>query len=82
MKTSYFSSKKLSIYSILGFFLLLVTSCGSYKNTNYSENDGVYGSSENKRTNSSNDDKAQSSKYQEYFSNLNSENDKIGRAHV
>ncbi len=74
MKTNYFSLKNASIYSLFGFFALMVTSCGSYKNTSYYDNDGIYGanySSENVKK----EDKTDNSKYKEYFNSLNKENE-------
>jgi uncharacterized membrane protein YgcG len=74
MKTNYFSSKKLSIYSLFGFGVMLLVSCGSSKNTSYNDNDGIYGGTSNssKREVATNDNK-----YKEYFSNLNQENQEI-----
>ena len=70
MKTNYFSSKRLSIYSLFGLIAVVVSSCGSYQNSSYYDGDGVYGNSQNKRE-VSNKDNSQSNKYQEYFSDLN-----------
>src|SRR6478672_2652908 len=70
MKTNYFFSKKLSIYSLFGFVMLLV-SCGSSKNTSY-DNDGIYGGTAPTKEVASSDNK-----YQEYFSDLNKENQEI-----
>lgn len=70
MKTYYFSGKRLSIYSLFGLIAVVVSSCGSYQNSSYYDNDGVYGNSQNKRE-VSNKDNSQSDKYQEYFSDLN-----------
>ena len=50
MKTNYFSAKKLSIYSLFGFFSIMITSCSSYQNSSYYDGDGIYGSSEKKET--------------------------------
>ena len=44
MKTNYFNLRQISLYSILGFFGLAVTSCSSYQNTSSYDSDGVYGS--------------------------------------
>ena len=72
MKTYSYSSKRLSIYSLFGLIAFAVSSCGSYQNSSYYDRDGVYGNSQNKRE-VSNKDNSQSSKYQDYFSNLNKE---------
>jgi hypothetical protein len=48
MKTNYFSSKKMSIYSLFGLIMITTISCGSYQNKSYYDNDGIYGSNERK----------------------------------
>lgn len=75
MKTNFFLTKNSSIYSILGFFALLATSCGSYQNTSYYDNDGVYGSAEKPRPEEGS--KANSGYYKDYFSSLNKENQQV-----
>jgi len=73
MKTNYFSSaKSISIYSIIGLISVIMTSCGSYKNSSYYDKDGIYGSDENSK-----DYKVEnrnSYKYKEYFSSLREDN--------
>lgn len=44
MKTNYFNIRQISLYSILGFLGLAVTSCSSYQNTSSYDSDGIYGS--------------------------------------
>ncbi len=73
MKTYYLSSRKLSLYSVIGFFGLVVSSCGSYQNSSYYDHDGVYGSERprgdyNNRYSEQN--MAQANNYKEYFSDL------------
>jgi hypothetical protein len=65
MKTYYFNRKRLSIYVLFGFLAIVTSSCGSYQNSSYYDNDGAYGGSQTNNNNS------QSNKYQEYFSDLN-----------
>ncbi|MBA4134855.1 MAG: hypothetical protein C0525_09025 [Flavobacterium sp.] len=66
MKTYYLFSQRLSLFSVLGILTITATSCGSYQNTSYYD-DGIYGSSENKQTQSTTN--SESNKYKEYFSN-------------
>lgn len=75
MKTISFFTKKISIYSLLGFFALIVTSCGSYQNSSYYDNDGVYGS--NDKPKQKEESKSNSGYYKEYFSNLNKDNEQV-----
>ena len=70
MKTYYLPGRRLSIYSLFGLLTLAMTSCGSYQNSSYYSEDGVYGSSESKSRKASNDSE-QNEKYKEYFSDLN-----------
>lgn len=49
MKTIYFSPKKLFIYSLFGFFSVMISSCGSYQNSSYQDGDGIYGTSEKRK---------------------------------
>ena len=79
MKTYYFTRKRLSIYALFGFLTIFISSCGSYQNSSYYDNDGVYGNSQSNRkevtTNNS-----QSNKYQEYFSDLNKDSQSFLRS--
>ena len=75
MKTNSFFTKKISIYSLLGFFALIVTSCGSYQNSSYYDNDGVYGS--NEKPKQKEESKSNNGYYKEYFSNLNKDNEQV-----
>jgi hypothetical protein len=43
MKTNFLFSKKVTLYSLIGFISALVTSCGSYQNSSYYDSDGIYG---------------------------------------
>ena len=73
MKTYLFSSKRLSIYGVFGFLAMVLTSCGSYQNSSYYDNDGVYGNSQSNRA--AKNSNSQSDKYQQYFSDLNKQSD-------
>jgi hypothetical protein len=75
MKTNYFLTKKTCIYSLFGLFTLIASSCGSYQNTSYYDNDGIYGG--NEKTKTKEDTKGNSSYYKEYFSSLNKENEQL-----
>ena len=74
MKTNYFISKKISIYSIFGLILVAVTSCGSYQNKSYYDNDGIY---DNNQTSKKTTENSESNKYKEYFGSLNKENEEV-----
>ena len=73
MKTFYFSRTNISILMLSGILTLLATSCGSYQNTSYYDNDGVYGSSDNQKPREV--ESNNSVYYKEYFSNLNKDNE-------
>ncbi|WP_344816176.1 hypothetical protein [Flavobacterium cheonanense] len=76
MKTNYFFTKKISIYSVFGVLALIGTSCGSYQNTSYYDNDGIYGSTDNKPKQTE-ESKANSAYYKEYFSSLKQESEEV-----
>jgi len=71
MKTNYLSGRNLSIYTVFGLVGLLASSCGSYQNSSYYDNDGVYGSSQRPRTQTDNryseENLEQGNKYKDYF---------------
>ena len=75
MKTYSFFGKRLSIYLLIGFFAVITSSCGSYQNSSYYDSDGVYGDSQSNKKAVTNRDNSQSSKYQEYFSDLNKDSE-------
>lgn len=76
MKTNYLSGRNLSIYTLFGLVGLLASSCGSYQNSSYYDNDGVYGS-DRPRTETVNkyseENVAQANKYKEYFGSYREE---------
>ena len=71
MKTNDFFSKKSTIYAVFGIFGLILTSCSSYQNKSYYDNDGIYGASTSKPRQTAENTKA--SEYKEYFSSLNNQ---------
>jgi len=73
MKTFYFSRTNISILLLFGILTLLATSCGSYQNISYYDNDGVYGSSDDQKSREI--ESNNSGYYKEYFSNLSKENE-------
>jgi hypothetical protein len=75
MKTFYFLNTSITKFSLIGMLVLVATSCGSFQNSSYYDNDGVYGSNEDSRPRvvESNN----SGYYKEYFSNLNKDNEQV-----
>jgi hypothetical protein len=71
MKTSILSFQNKSIYYIIGFLSVLVTSCGSYQNSSYYDSDGIYGNPSNRpiATNTQN----YQNQYKDYFGSLQNE---------
>jgi hypothetical protein len=66
MKTNYyFSTKSISIYLIIGLISSVITSCGNFKNSSYTDRDGIYGSDEHSDRAANNN-----TKYKEYFSSF------------
>ena len=49
MKTYYQINSKNIAFSLIGLVAIFATSCGSYQNSSYYDNDGVYGSYERPR---------------------------------
>ena len=78
MKTYYFSLKKNSIYSLLGFMAIVASSCGSYQNSSYYDKDGVYGDIDKPQNNNQNSQTSpQNNQYKDYFSSLQNNDDTI-----
>jgi hypothetical protein len=73
MKTSTFSLRNTSIYYIVGFLSILLTSCGSYRNSSYYDRDGIYGNTES-RIIPSEPHVSSNNRYKDYFSSLQNEN--------
>ena len=73
MKTYYLFTQKNAIFSLFGLLAVLTTSCGSYQNSSYYDNDGVYGSERpNIQTENrySEQNIEQSNKYAQQFRNM------------
>jgi hypothetical protein len=79
MKTYYFSSaKSISVFTIMGLISIIMTSCGSYKNSSYYDGDGIYGGSEVKNTdNRPQSDSRESNQYKDYFGSLQKDNEEV-----
>ncbi|HWS59312.1 MAG TPA: hypothetical protein VN182_00135, partial [Flavobacterium sp.] len=69
MKTNIYFSKNATLYSLIGFLSVLVTSCGSYQNSSYYDSDGIYGNTPKVTQTSS------SEQYKNYFSSLQENNE-------
>ena len=86
MKTNIFSSKNSILYTTIGIISLLMTACGSYQNSSYYDNDGIYDgtavntaerpyqSNYDDRYISNNSNNNQSNYYSDYFSSLQNGN--------
>lgn len=71
MKTNIFFFKKATLYSLVGFLSVLVTSCGTYQNSSYYDTDGIYGNSPNEPQIVS------SNQYKNYFKSLQENNEVV-----
>ena len=69
MKTNTHFHKKTSIVFILGCLTTLLYSCGSYQNSSYYDNDGIY-SEQNNRNSQSSQNNSNSNQYKEYFRDI------------
>ncbi len=68
MKTYYFSLQNKILFSFLGLVGLTLTSCGSYQNKSYYDNDGIYGAEKQASNNEeSKVENTSNNKYKEYF---------------
>ena len=70
MKTTTLSTRKSSLYILVGFFSLILTSCSSYQNSSYHDNDGIYSTNGSKNVTSSNQPTPSSLQYKQYFESL------------
>ena len=78
MKTYYFSTvKPICLFSIFILINVLTTSCGSYKNTSYYDNDGIYGNPEVQRSETRPQSNTKDSQYKDYFGSLQNTNEKV-----
>jgi len=73
MKTSTTLRQNSSHFYLIGLLSLLVASCGSYQNTSYQDNDGVYGGST--RTYAQSTTNSANSQYKDYFKSLQDTDD-------
>jgi CHASE3 domain sensor protein len=72
MKTNIFFLKKSSFLFVVGCLSTLFYSCGSYQNSSYYDNDGIYADQQN-RTAQPVQKSSNNNQYKEYFSSLNQE---------
>ncbi|HSD08883.1 hypothetical protein [Flavobacterium sp.] len=72
MKTNTLITRKTSLYFLIGFLSLILTSCGSYQNSSYYDNDGVYNTNGEKVVVKDNQATSSSVQYQQYFKSLQS----------
>ena len=78
MKTYYFSLKKISIYSLLGFIAIAASSCGSYQNSSYYDRDGIYGGADKPQNDNQNPQVSQqNNQYKDYFGSLQNNNEGV-----
>jgi hypothetical protein len=70
MKTNVLITRKAPLYFLFGFLSMLVTSCGSYQNSSYYENDGIYGTNGDKIVTKQTQTNPAAVQYKEYFSSL------------
>ena len=72
MKTNALITLKTPLWFLIGFLSLAVASCGSYQNSSYYDNDGVYGSNGEKIVTKDNQAATASVQYKQYFNSLQS----------
>lgn len=75
MKTNASITRKTYLYFLIGFLGLAVSSCGSYQNSAYNDNDGVYSSNGEKTTIKDNPNNTTAIQYKQYFSSLQNTSD-------
>lgn len=71
MKTYISLRQNTTHFYFIGLLSFLVASCGSYQNTSYNDNDGVYGNTRNNYTQSNTT--ATNNQYKDYFKSLQDE---------
>src|SRR6476660_7227518 len=67
MKTYSFSSKLIYSNLIIAIVSVLMASCGSYQNSSYYDNDGIYGTPERPATQYTYSSSSQNNQYKDYF---------------
>ncbi len=75
MKTYYLFTNPKIRYSVVGFVAILMSSCGSYQNTSYNDNDGIYDNGQ-RRTEVARSG-SDTNGYKEYFVALQEDNAEI-----
>ncbi|PKB17836.1 hypothetical protein [Flavobacterium sp. 5] len=70
MKTNALITQKTSLYFLIGFLSLIITSCGSYQNSSYYDSDGIYSTNGDKVVIKDNKPTPASIQYKEYFNSL------------
>ncbi|WP_211356627.1 hypothetical protein [Flavobacterium daemonense] len=74
MKTSTSLRQNSSYFYLIGLLSFLLASCGSYQNTSYYDNDGVYGKSTNTYAQTTSTNANVNNQYKDYFKSLQDEN--------
>jgi len=79
MKAILLNLRKFNSFSLIGLLSLFVVSCGSYQNSSYYDNDGIYGTNERPQENYNNryseQNLEQSNKYATQFKSMQNEYD-------
>lgn len=70
MKTNALITRKTSLYFLIGFLGIVITSCGSYQNSSYYDSDGIYSTNGEKVVKNNNQSASASVQYKEYFNSL------------
>ena len=76
MKTSTLSFQNASLYYIVGFLSILLTSCGSYQNSSYYDSDGIYGNRSNRAVETETPNNP-NNQYKDYFGSLQNNNQPV-----
>lgn len=73
MKTNTIFSKNKALFTFFGFLSVLLSSCSSYQNSSYYDNDGIYGTADAPRTGKETPNNS-NNQYKDYFSSLQNDN--------
>ncbi|RAR70841.1 hypothetical protein [Flavobacterium aciduliphilum] len=76
MKTNQYLIKKTSLFFFFAVLTITANSCGSYQNSSYYDNDGIYGTSENVRP-ERHETARNGNYYKDYFSSLHKDNEQV-----
>jgi hypothetical protein len=74
MKTNALITRKTPFYFLFGLLGAVVTSCGSYQNSSYYDNDGIYATNGEKVVIKDNQPNSTSLQYKQYFNSLQNDN--------